>query len=307
MAFNSGNTYDNAVRREDVSDLVYDLSPQEGFLLKTLGKTKATNTYHEWVVDTLDAPADNAKIEGFDFVGNTINQPTRKGNITQIFAQEVKVSGTDRAVQHYGITDPMDYQKAKKAKVLANEMELAVLRGTVNSGNATNLARRMRGLIASITTNATTQASAQTLNENILGDGIESVYRSGGNVDYVLAGIRLKRQMSKFTTNGTRFVDSKDKTLNSTIEIYMSDASEKPVKLVSHRFMPGAHTGDGTDGMVIGFDSTQFGLSQLRSPGVEDVSKVGDSERAMIVAEVTLEDRNQAAAFKIGNLHYATF
>lgn len=307
MAFSLGNTYDNAVRREDVSDLVYDISPQEGFLLKTLGKKKATNTYHEWVVDSLDAPGDNAKVEGADFTGNTINQPTRKGNITQIFSREIKVSGTERAVQHYGMTDPMDYQKAKQAKILANEMELALVRGTIASGNGTNVGRRLRGLLASITTNATTLASAQTLIESIVGDGINSVYNAGGNVDYILAGMKLKRQMSKFTANATRFIQNMDKIVNSVVEIYYSDASEKPVKLVPHRYMPGAFSGDGTNATIVGFDSTQFGLAELRSPGLEDVSKVGDSERAMIVGEITLEDRNETAAFKIGNLHYATF
>lgn len=301
-----GYTYDNATRREDVSDVVYDLSVQEGFLLKALPKNKATNTLHEFITDSLAAAGDNAAIEGADFSAGTIVQPTRKNNITQIFRKDIQVTDTERVVEHYGMSDPFVYQKAKKLKEMANDMELVLVRGTIASGTGT-AARRLRGLVASITTNATALASAQTLTEAILAGGIQLAYEQGAQVDHVLAGMKLKRQMSKFTTGATRFLDTNNTKLNSIVEIYMSDASSKPIKLVPHRYMPGAVSGDGTNAVVVGFDSEHFAISQLRTPYFESIAKGGDHERGFAVAEITLEDRNEKAGFKLTNVHYDVF
>lgn len=301
-----GYTYDNATRKEDVSDVVYDLSVQEGFLLKALPKVKASNTLHEFIADTLAAAVDNANIEGSDFSAGTIVQPSRKNNITQIFRKDIQVSRTERTVDHYGMTDPFEFQKAKKLKEMANDMEFALIRGTIASGTGT-AARRLRGLVASITTNATALASAQTLTEAILGGGVQLAYDQGANIDHVFAGMKLKRQMSKFTANSTRYIDADSEKLNSIVEIYMSDASTKPIKLVPHRFMPGAFSGDGTNAVVIGIDSEQFAIAELETPFFEPIAKTGDHERGMAVSEVTLEDRNEKGGFKLTNVHYDVF
>ena len=299
-------TYDDATRREDVSEQVYELSVSEGYLLRTLPKIKATNTLHEYITDSLAAAADNANIEGADFSADTIVAPTRKSNITQIFDKAILVSRTEQSVSHHAINDVFEYQKNKKLKELSNDIELALMRGTTASGTGT-AARRLRGLIASITTNATAQASGQTLTEAILGDGIESAYNQGANVDHIFAGMKLKRQMSKFAANSTRFIGADDQKLNSVVSIYESDASEKPVKLISHRFMLGAVSGDGTAAGVVGIDSDHFAIAQLDAPFFKKLNENGDHERGLAVAELTLEDRNEKAGFKITNLHYATF
>jgi len=183
-------TYDDQSRREDVSDVVYDLSVQEGFLLKTLPKVSATNTLHEFLQDTLAAAGDNANIEGSDFSAGTTVQPVRKNNVTQIFRKDIQVTRTERSVQHYGMTDPFEYQKTKKLKELANDMEFNMIRGTIASGTG-SAPRRLRGLVASITTNATALASAQTLTENILSGGISLAYDQGAQIDHIFAGKHL--------------------------------------------------------------------------------------------------------------------
>jgi hypothetical protein len=40
-------------QREDLSDIIYDISPQETPIMSSIGKTKATAVFHEWQVDSL--------------------------------------------------------------------------------------------------------------------------------------------------------------------------------------------------------------------------------------------------------------
>jgi hypothetical protein len=39
--------------REDLSDVIYDISPQDTPIMSSIGKTKATNVFHEWQTDSL--------------------------------------------------------------------------------------------------------------------------------------------------------------------------------------------------------------------------------------------------------------
>jgi hypothetical protein len=41
--------------REDLSDVIYDISPQDTPIMSSIGKTKATNVFHEWQTDSLAA------------------------------------------------------------------------------------------------------------------------------------------------------------------------------------------------------------------------------------------------------------
>lgn len=71
----------------------------------------AQNTLHEWVTATFEDYGDNAAAEGAAFSADTLSAPTRSNNITQIFKQQVQVSGTEIAVN--GVTDPWSYQLQK--------------------------------------------------------------------------------------------------------------------------------------------------------------------------------------------------
>lgn len=305
MALNFLSTYDDTIRKEDVSDIVYYLSADETYLQRNLAKgQKAINTFHQYMQDTAETVADNAAIEGADPANSLATQPTKIGNFTQIFEKGLTISGTEMAVAHYGQSDPVTYQKAKKLKSISNDIELALMQGTAASGTGTG-ARRLRGLLASITTNATVQASAQTLTETILGDAIQSVWAQGGNVDMVMAGMPLKRQMSKFNAGGTvqRYQDAETGKISNKIEIYISDASSKPIMLMPHRYVPASASG----ATVVGIDSDFFGISELRPLTMTPLATSGDAQKYQVVGELTLEDRNEKAGFEVSRLHNATF
>jgi len=60
------SSYDEPIgtggNREDLSDILFDVSPTETPFITAIGKNKATATSHDWLTDELEAPADNAHI-----------------------------------------------------------------------------------------------------------------------------------------------------------------------------------------------------------------------------------------------------
>jgi hypothetical protein len=89
--------------REDLIDVIYDISPQDTPIMSSIGKTKATAVYHEWQLDSLAAATvSNAQVEGADADAVTLSPTTRVGNYTQIIAKTIKVSNTLEAIDKAG-------------------------------------------------------------------------------------------------------------------------------------------------------------------------------------------------------------
>ena len=64
-------TYTTIGIREDLADIIYNISPTETPFMSGVAKTKATNTLHQWQTDALAPVAANAQAEGA-----TITYPT---------------------------------------------------------------------------------------------------------------------------------------------------------------------------------------------------------------------------------------
>ena len=131
------------------------ISPEETPFFSRLGKTKATSVYHEWVNDSLAAPATNAHIQGEDITFVKRAMPTRTGNYCQIFQTPVDVSNTQRAVNPAGYADEFARQMMKAMKEHARDIEIALITGTATSGTS-GAAAKLQGIIPSITTNVVT-------------------------------------------------------------------------------------------------------------------------------------------------------
>ena len=106
MAFGL-QTYQDAARREDLIDIIADVSPDANPLSTMLKTTTAKGTYHEWLEDYLSRPTTvSASAEGAQATYSDLTQPSRRGNFTQIITQTFRVSGTERAVSVAGVGDP---------------------------------------------------------------------------------------------------------------------------------------------------------------------------------------------------------
>jgi len=99
---NTFDSYDATGIREDLENVIYNISPEETPFYSSLKKTKATNTLHEWQTDSLRASAANAHIEGDDTTANAVSGTSRLGNYTQIFKNAVTVPDTDEGLDKAG-------------------------------------------------------------------------------------------------------------------------------------------------------------------------------------------------------------
>ena len=86
MAVPTGTTttFDLTGVREDLSNLIFSISPTETPAVSNMKKGTATNTFHEWQTDALAAAAANSHLDGDDSSPNTIAATSRLGNYTQI-------------------------------------------------------------------------------------------------------------------------------------------------------------------------------------------------------------------------------
>lgn len=284
------STYSNPTMREDLLDVITNLSPKETQLFSGMKKSVAKSTLHEWPVDSYDAvtntSTDKKSVEGADFGAGDVTNPTRKNNHTQIIMQDWKVTGTEMAVDHAGMSNPKDYHQAKSMVHWKHKAEWSLIHGVDTAGNAST-AREMGGIFNKITTNSIDAASA-SLTETLLGDYLQLAWQAGGNVDAAYVGAKLKRRVSGFTAGGVKNYDQTDKRLVNAIDIYESDFGV--VKLFMHRFVDSVVAAVNTFNLLLLTESTWKNTPlQGREPKNYDAPKGGDYEKGSIVGEMTLE------------------
>lgn len=286
-------TFDAIGNREDLSDVVTNISPMDTLFLSRFGKTKATNTYHEWTTDSLASTTDNAQVEGSDYVFTKAAARTRTGAYVQYFYTPVEVSDAQRAMNPAGVDDEFAYQMAKKMKEHARDIEVALVTGTGNSG-ASGTARRLKGVLNWISTNNTTGTGTgnETLTETMFNDTLQNIWTNGGSPASAYAAGGQKRAISAFTAGSTKFTTVTDKELTAGVDVYDSDFGR--IKIYLHRWMD-------TDKIAILTDDL-WKIAMYIPTHKTDVAKVGSATRAVVETYLTLEARQEKGSGKITQL-----
>lgn len=284
-------THMDASRAEDVVDLITNVDYKNTPLYSGLAESSASNTLHEWLTDTYASSADNAQVEASDSSAADLTQPSRSTNVVQMFRKNIVVSDTERAVRVYGASDPYTYQMQKSMVELARDIEKALMAGTKASG-ASGVARRLNGVVASITTNATARTSGTSLSETEFNDIMKGVWDGGtdANPDEVYVGSYLKRVISGFTAGSTKFTDVNDKRLINAVDVYEGDFGVH--KIFKHREVPTS--------AVVAIDSSKWRVAYLngRRPKHIPLAKTGSATKGMVEGELTLEALNEKSSAK---------
>lgn len=282
-------TYDAANRREDLLDIIGDVTPDDTPLATMLKTSTASNTLHEWLEDYITPPTSvTFSAEGAGATYTALVQPARRNNITAILTQTFRVSGTERSVTHAGSPeDPMDYQAAKALTTWKMQQEYALVNGAIASG-ASGTARGMAGLDSVITTLYTARNSGTSLSETEFQDMHQDSWTQGGtdnSFDLVLVPFGLKRKIDGFTAGATKYVDQSDKRLTQPVAIYETSAGV--ARIMQHRYVDSAAATPGP--RFLGIKEDKFRVAYLRKPFKEMLAKDGDRENGQIVGEFTLE------------------
>lgn len=301
-------TYTAIGMREDLSDVIYDISPTDTPLMSSIGKTKATATYHEWQTDALAAAALGGAVEGADASTITASPTTRIGNRTQIFTKSVAVAGTLEAVDKAGRKSEKAYQLAKVSAELKRNIELTLLSNQVSAAGDSSTARTLGGLQAWLSSNgdfgsggsagsggttARTDGTDRTFTETILKTVVAEVYSSGGNPKVLMVNPAHKQVVSAFAgIAAQRYMapSNEPTTIIGAADVYMSDFGT--ISVVPNRFMNSVNACDETAFVV---DPDMLAVAYLRPFQTIELAKTGDSEKTQLLAELTLEVKNQAA------------
>lgn len=292
-------------QREDLTDIIYDISPTETPFMSSVGKTKATAVYHEWQTDGLAAATTgNAAVEGADATSATLSPTVRLGNYTQIIQKTVQVSGTLDAVNKAGRKSEKAYQLAKASAELKRDLETILLANQGRSAGTSTVARKLGSLLSWIKTNSDvgsggadpatigvstrTDGTQRTFTEALLKTVVSEVFVSGGSPKILMVGAAGKQKVSSFAGIAAQRYMAPSNTPTTIIgaaDVYMSDFGTMSV--VPNRFMRTR------EALIL--DPEYAALAYLRPFQTNDLAKTGDSENTQLLAEVTLEVKNEAA------------
>jgi len=214
-------------------------------------------------------------------------------NYTQIFRQGYKVSDTERAVNTAAFNDRYAYEGVKALKMLKNDMEYAVMRGSLVCGSAS--AGQLKGIKNWLS--LVSSQSGVSLSETHLNDYLQLVWTNGTEVNAIYTGMSMKRRISGYTAGATKNVDITDRRLVNAVDIYEADAA-KMVKLFAHRHV--TVSGD-TNKDVVCLNEDLWKVAYLRKPFDREIPRTGDATKGEVVAEATLECLHQHAGVLITN------
>jgi hypothetical protein len=308
--------------REDLEDIIWDISPTETPFQTMVSKGKATAVFHEWQTDSLDAAAANAAIEGDDATTNTATPTVRLKNYCQILTKVPRVSGTQDAVKKAGRGSEMAYQIRKRMQELKRDLEFALVRNQSSSaGNGSTQPARMASVESWLATNKTSvgqgtnqttpgyssgtvaaptdSTTAGTLTESALKAVIADVWNSGGDPSVLMVGKATKGKISgAFSGVATRYRDvpsGKQAQVIAGVDLYVSDFGSH--RIVPNRFM--------RDQNILVLDTEYWQIAQLRPLQNTELAKTGDSERRQLLMECTLVCRNEKASGKVTDINPA--
>jgi hypothetical protein len=287
--------------REQLNDIISDISPTETPFFTKCGKESAKNTYVEWQTAELrDAQVDGV-VEGED-TGSAFSPTVRVGNYTRIGKQGFKVSGTATALSLAGRDKEYARQALVAGKELKRDLEMALLGTQGRDAGSTTKARQLCGVGGWITTNTIGDATFPTDPDGTggfaAGSGaafvqadfdtiLQAIWSEGGEPDRVyLSADLMAACVAGLEGNNNARTDNALTTVNNNVVRYQTPWGE--ISFVPDRFMPA--------GSIYIVDSSKFKVATLRGWKQEKLAKTGDSMHGQIVGEHTLVCLNEKAS-----------
>jgi Family of unknown function (DUF5309) len=287
--------------REDLTNVIYRISPTATPFLSMASKGKATNTLHEWQTQDLASAAVNKQLEGDDATNKTVTASVRLKCNAQISTKTVQVSGTQRAMNPAGRDDELGYQMSLASLEIKRDMEYGIFQGIASAATAGTSPRQVNTMgvwvndntsnnggawaagvyTAAAGTNNTDSATTRAFTEAQLKSVLQLCFTAGGEPDNIFLAPASKQTFSSFTGNATRMDKSEDKTLYASVEVYMSDFGE--LRAIPSRWQ---RTRD-----VFVLQADKWAVAYLRPFTTVDLAKTGDADRKEIIVEYAVEAR----------------
>ena len=299
---NTFTSYSAKGIREDLSNVITNIAPEETPFQSNIGRETISNTLFEWQTDTLADAAANAQLEGDDVASfDAVTATVRLTNYAQISRKTIILSNTEEVVNKAGRRSELAYQIAKRGSELKRDQEFIFLNGGVAVAGNTTTARVTASLGAFVKTNtdkqtngvdpsyttlpnsARTDGNVRTFTETILKNVIQKVWTAGGTPKILMCGPVNKQRVSGFSgIASSRYnINGGDRpaTLIGAVDIYVSDFGQ--VSVIANRFQRER------DAWVIDPDYAK--MTVLRPYQQVELAKTGDAEKRMLLIEYGLK------------------
>jgi len=307
---NTFDSYDSVGIREDLQDVIYDISPEETPFYSACKKVKASNTFHEWQTDALRSSAANAHVEGDDTTAEARSATTRLGNYTQIFKNAVSIPDTDEGLKKAGRAAEIAYQTLKIAKEQKLDIEKALFDNNARVAGNSTTARELAGAPAWLITNTvfganegadptgdgtdarTDETTALTAFSQTKFDTVmQSIWEQGGKPDVCyLSAFQMNKALGFTGMNNQR------STIGASVGGTNSVVNAMDVYVTPWGTVEFLPTRENRSRDVFVMQSDMWAVGVLRPTKNSALAKTGDSTRRQVLTELTLVCKNEKAS-----------
>ena len=329
--FDTTNPGSAVSNREDLTDVLTILAPEETPILSSASKQAATATRSEWTVDSLSAPVTTGVAEGADVTAFTdkFAGRARLGNNTQKFRRDYMVSDLQEAVDSVGPAK-IAQAEAKAIREIKRDIE-ATLAGTQDQSveNGQGTANGLRGLGKWLegastgpsdvpsdfrTPDDSVYTASSSFTETDLNNLITSIFKVTGSTNnlMLIADTGLRRVVSDFARTGfdgdgevpgVRSVNYNGDVANIklSVELYQSDHGIVSIVNANPDCMPAVSRGT-ANGRGYLINPEYYGIHELIPMGSTRLPNLGGGERGFIDCALTLGVYHPGAHGNITNI-----
>lgn len=307
--------------RESLSDVISMITPRDTPIYSDIAHPSVERAFFEWEIDTLNAPAANAQLEGDAFTFASISPVTRVAEYTQILSKTWSISGSQESSDNAGDAEKRKRVQLKRGIEIRKDVELAIITNTASVGGQTRLSG---GLPSWLTSNvsrgagganggyssgtkltvAETTGTQRALTQALLDTVMAAAYVSGADVKKAYVSPYAKGVFVSFMSNANvatfRYMaESGDNNkIVSNADIYASPWGE--IEVVPNRVMA---TSAAVARRVFLVDPDMLGWAWFRPiANVPNLAKVADSEQGVILGEGGLKVSNEAGCGVIADI-----
>jgi len=328
IATNTYLTFDSKRNREEFSDAIHMITPEETPFMSMIGRENVESTHPEWSTDDLAAPnTANAVPQGDEFTYGAISPTIRVGNYTQISRKEYIVSRTQEKTLKAGPRGELARQRRKKGVELRKDMEAILLSNQASApGNATT-APLLGGLPSWVVTNddrgasgadggfnvgtnrtvAATNGTQRAFSKALLDNVIQKNYNAGGTARALMLSPYNKTRFSGFMSDPAvapqRMTTSatKQATIVGAADAYLSDFGL--IDVVPNRVMAQVPALSRNAWLL---DPEFLAVGMFDDVQEIKPAKTGDAEKRVLLCEYTLIVKTEQAIGVVADLYGMT-
>lgn len=300
--------------REQLSDVVERIDPEETPIWSMMSKPSARGTFLEYEIDTLDTPAQNVQEEGDEFDFDAVTPPVRVGSYSQISRKTWVLSDTQEAMDNAGQVEKRRYQQLKKGVEIRKDTEYGIV---LNNASVAGTTREFAGIPAWCETNvdrgaggadggwnsgtsvtdAATDGAQRAFTKALLDTVHQQTFDSGGQPTHCFVSTYNKGVFVTFMSDANvasfRYAATEGQnTIIATADVYEGPFGK--LMVMPNRVMATDAT---VARNVFVLDMGQWDFPYVRPiANVPNLAKTGDATKGVVLGEGTMRSTNEAAS-----------